>query len=246
MTTTKAIILGADNGTKSLEGTSKILLPICGTPLIKFLISSVEQAGIDNISMVVSPGMEQIAELITPHELFFQTKHLGTGNAVLTAEKNLQPFDGCVLVLLGDTPLIRSETIQKMIDKYEQGADVVVLAFLPTDLRRYGRLVMSEEGLEKIVEYLDASDFERSIRLCNSGAMCLNGQYALELIKKINNDNAAGQYYLTDIVALAKKQGLKIDIVMGSVEELHGINSKEELEAAEELFLKCNNIKGKR
>lgn len=243
---TKAIILGADSGTKSLEGTSKILLPICGTPLIKFLISSVREAGIDDISVVVSPGMEQVADLIAPHELFFQEHHLGTGNAVLTAEKNLQPFDGCVLVLLGDTPLIRPETIQKMIQKCEQGADVVVLAFLPTDLRRYGRLVMCEEGLEKIVEYLDATDAERSIRLCNSGAMCLSGRHALELIKKINNDNAAGQYYLTDIVGLAKKQGLKIDIVMGSVEELHGINSKEELEAAEELFLKCNNIKGKR
>lgn len=246
MTTTKAIILGADSGTKSLEGTSKILLPICGTPLIKFLISSVEEAGINEISVVVSPGMEQIADLIKPHELFFQTEHLGTGHAVLTAEKNLQPFDGSVLILLGDTPLIRPETIQKMLQKYEQGADVVVLAFLPTDLRRYGRLVMCEEGLKKIVEYLDATDTQRSIRLCNSGAICINGQYALELIKKIDNNNAAGQYYLTDIVELAQKQGLKIDIVMGSVEELHGINSKEELEAAEELFLKCNNIKGKR
>lgn len=242
---TKAIILGADSGTKSLEGRSKILLPICGTPLIKFLISTVEQAGIKDISVVISPEMEQVHDLISPHELFIQQQHLGTGHAVLTAEKNLQPFDGCVLVLLGDTPLIRPETLYKMIEKYEQGADIVVLAFLPTDLRRYGRLVMCEEGLEKIVEYLDATDAERSIRLCNSGAMCINGQHALKLLKSINNENAAGQYYLTDIVQLAKKEGLKIDIVMGSVEELHGINSKEELEAAEELFLKCNNIKGK-
>lgn len=236
----KAIILGADKKNSLQSGLPRILQPICGTPMIEFLINSVEEAGIINITVVVSPETDAIKPLITPHETVIQPNPSGTGDAVLRAKKVLKPFNGCVMILYGDSPLIRPETIQKMIDKYKKGTDVVALGFIPSDARRYGRLVMDNKGLKKIVEYKEANDEQRTIRLCNAGAMCINGQYVLDLLKKINNDNNAGEYYLTDIVEIARNQGLKTDLVIGDVEELHGINSQEELEAAEELFLKCH------
>ena len=125
-----------------------------------------------------------------------------------------------------------------MIQKCEDGVDVAVLGFIPDDARRYGRLVMSENGLEAIVEYKDATDAQRAIKLCNSGVMCVNGQYLLPLLKEIDNQNAAGEYYLTDIVAKAKNKGLKRDVVIGDAAELHGVNTPEELELAEEIYKK--------
>lgn len=235
----KAIILGADKKNSMQSGLPRILQPICGTPMIEFLINSVEASGIINITVVVSPETDTIKPLIAPHETVIQSEPLGTADAVLQAKKSLKPFDGCVVILYADSPLIRSETIKKMVDKYKKGADVVALGFIPTDARRYGRLVMDNEGLQKIVEYKEANDEQRTIRLCNAGAMCINGKHILELLKKITNDNKDGEYYLTDIVEIAHNNGLKTDLVIGDVEELHGINSQEELEAAEELFLKC-------
>lgn len=235
----KAVILGADKENRLQSGLPRILQPICGTPMIEFLLNSVEAAGILNITVVVGPDMDALKPLITPHEMVIQPERFGTGDAVLRAKKGLKPFDGCVVILYGDSPLIRPETIKKLIDKYKKGADVVALGFVPTDARRYGRLIMDNDGLAKIVEYKEATDEQRTIRLCNAGAMCINGQYILELLKKIDSDNNANEYYLTDIVEIAKKQGLKTDLLIGDVEELHGINSQAELEAAEELFLKC-------
>lgn len=235
----KSIILGADKKNNLQSGLPRILQPICGTPMIEFLINSIEQVGILDITVVVGPQTDGIEPLITPHQSVVQREPLGTGDAVLCAKKQLKPFDGCVVILYGDSPLIRAETIKKLVDKYKKGADVVALGFIPSDARRYGRLVMDNDGLKKIVEYKEATDEQRSIRLCNAGAMCVNGKYILELLKKINNDNNGNEYYLTDIVEIARSQGLKTDVVIGDVEELHGINSQEELEAAEELFLKC-------
>lgn len=235
----KAIILGADSASKTKDGIPRILQPLCGTPIIRFLLNTVEQAGITDICVVINQGMESVANLITPHKVFTQPFLLGTANAALMAEQELTPFDGCALILFGDTPLIKASTLTNMIEQYRQGADVVVLGFIPTDSRRYGRLIMGDNGLERIVEYKDANDAQRLIRICNSGVMCINGRHILNLLRQVKNDNASNEYYITDIVALARAQGLKVELVMGSNEELHGINSPEELEAAEELFLQC-------
>ncbi|MGN1063495.1 MAG: NTP transferase domain-containing protein [Alphaproteobacteria bacterium] len=235
----KAIILGADPNAKTKNGIPRILQPLSGTPMIRFLLNTLERAGINDICVVINQGMETVGDIITPHKVFTQPFLLGTGNAVLMAQQDLIPFDGCVLILFGDTPLIKASTLTQMINQYKSGADVVVLGFIPTDSRRYGRLIMGDNGLERIVEYKDATDAQRLIRLCNSGVMCVNGRHILNLLKQIKNDNASGEYYITDIVALAHAQGLKIELVMGNTSELHGINSAEELEAAEELLLQC-------
>lgn len=233
----KAIILGADKGIAADE-TPKIFKPICGVPMINVLIKTIENANISDIYVIVNPKAQEMANRLISYNVIPQPAQLGTAHAVLMARNALKPFKGCVIVLFGDTPLISDLTIKRMIDKQAGGADIVALGFIPADSRRYGRLIMGENGLEKIVEYKDASDAERTIRLCNSGVMCVNGQYILELLEKVKNDNSAGKYYMTDIVQIAKQMGLKTDFVMGNAEELHGINSEEELAAAEELFLK--------
>lgn len=234
----KAVILGAGMGTRMHSELPKVLHPICGRPMIDLLLDSVKEAGIDDITVVVGPNMSAVEKVVSPHATVVQKERLGTAHAVLAAEKELDPFDGCVLILFGDSPLILPQTMQKMVASYQEGADVVVLGFIPPDARRYGRLIMDNDGLQAIVEYKDATDAQRAIRLCNSGFMCINGRKAKDLLKQIKNNNAAGEYYLTDIVSVARSQNLKCDVVIGDMDELHGINTPEELETAQEIYLR--------
>lgn len=234
----KAIILGAGMGTRMRSNLPKVLHPICGRPMIQLLLDSVKKAGIEDTTVVIGPNMTTVAEVVHPHTTVIQEERLGTAHAVLAAEKHLEPFNGCVLILFGDSPLILPQTMQKMVQAYREGADVVVLGFIPPDARRYGRLIMDNDGLQAIVEYKDATDAQRAIRLCNSGFMCINGQKIKELLHQIKNDNAAGEYYLTDIVSVARSQQLKCDVVIGNMDELHGVNTPEELEAAQEIYLR--------
>ena len=234
----KAIILGAGQGKRMGSDLPKVLHQICGRPMIQILMDSVRLAGVKDMTVVIGPNMDNVKRAVDPVPTVVQQERLGTAHAVLSAEEILKPFKGCVLVLYGDTPLILPETLMKMIADYQAGSDVVVLGFMPTDARRYGRLVMGRDGLDKIVEYKDATDEQRAIRLCNSGVMCLNGEKALLLLKKIKNENAAGEYYLTDIVALARQEGLKCSVVIGNAEELHGVNTPEELDTAQEIFMR--------
>ncbi len=232
----KAIVLGAGKGTRMGSDMPKVLHPIAGRPMICILLDTLRQSGVSDITVVVGPNMPEVASAVDPVPTVIQQEPLGTANAVLAAQSELTPFAGCVLILFGDTPLVSIETIHRMIQEYQNGAAVVVVGFVPTDARRYGRLIMGPDGLERIVEYKDATDAQRAVRLCNSGVMCVDGKYILELMNKIKNDNAAGEYYLTDIVMLAHQQGLKCDVVIGDVEELHGINTPDELETAQEIF----------
>lgn len=232
----KAIILGADKQTNT-DATPTLLQTINDTPIVHLLTHTIQSAGITDISVVVNTHHKAIKNTLKSCDIFYQPVQLGTGNALLMAQEKLTPFDGCVMIFFADTPLIQLETIKKMLACSQQGADVVVLGFIPTDARRYGRLIIGNHGLEKIIEYKEATDSERTIRLCNSGVMCVNGKYILDLVQKIKNNNSAGEYYMTDIVQTAYQMGLKTKVVMGSPQELHGINSQEELEAAEALFI---------
>ena len=234
----KAIILGAGKGTRMGGDFPKVLYPICGKPMIQILLDTVKKANIQDITVVIGPDMDQVAWAVAPVSTVVQKDRLGTAHAVLAAESQLEPFKGCVLVLFGDSPLIRPQTLRQMIETYENGADVVVLGFMPTDARRYGRLIMGKDGLDRIVEYKDATDEERAVRLCNSGVMCVNGKEILSLLKQVRNENASGEYYLPDIVAIARERGLKCEVVIGDVEELHGVNTPTELETAQEIFMR--------
>ena len=236
--TTKAIILGAGMGKRMGADLPKVLHRICDVPMINILLDTVKKTGVEDITVVVGPNMDNVKEAVNPTKTVVQEERLGTAHAVLAAESEIQPFDGNVLILFGDQPLFLPETLNKMIDKCNSGVDVAVLGFIPEDPRRYGRLIMGENGLDSIVEYKDATDTQRAIKLCNSGVMCVNGRCLLELLKEIDNKNAAGEYYLTDIVEKAKRKGYSRDVVIGDASELHGVNTPEELELAEEIYKK--------
>ena len=234
----KAIILAAGKGTRMKSDTFKVLHPIGNRSMIGHLLDTLKQVQVDETVVVLAPDMDAVKREIAPTPFVIQKEALGTAHAVLAAKDYIQPFDGACLVLFGDHPLFYPETFQKMLDKCENGADVVVLGFTPADPARYGRLIMGADGLDAIVEYKDATDEQRKIGLCNSGAMCINGRCLYDLLKQIDNNNVAKEYYLPDIVKVAKKQGLKVDVGMADAEEVAGANSRHELSLVEAVFQK--------
>lgn len=236
------IVLAAGKGTRMKSDLPKVMMPLCGKPMIRHIIETLEAMNVDKIVPVVSADGAMIAKEVAPYETALQEKQLGTGHAVLSAKEQMKGFDGAVLVIFGDNPIITGETYQMAADKVKEGYAVVVLGFRPADAARYGRLVMENGELKKIVEFKDASDEEKAINLCNSGCMCFDGKTMFELLEAIGNENAAGEYYLTDAVAVARQKGLKCTVVECSPEEVAGANTREEL-ALLESFL--NKRKGK-
>ena len=232
----KAIILAAGKGTRMRSDTFKVLHTIGNRPMISHLLDTLQKVQIDEMVVVLAPKMDAVQKQIAPTPFVIQKQALGTAHAVLAAADYIRPFDGACLVLFGDHPLFYPETFQKMLSKCESGTDVVVLGFTPADPARYGRLIMGKKGLDAIVEYKDATAKQRAIGLCNSGAMCINGRHLYDLLTKVDNDNVAGEYYLTDIVKIAKKKGLKVDIEMADEQEVAGVNCRSELAAAEAVF----------
>lgn len=233
-----AIILAAGKGTRMKSDLPKVMIPVCGKPMIRHIIDTLEELGVDEITAVIAPDGELVRKEISPHKSVVQEKQLGTGHAVLSAKDALKGFDGVVLVVFGDSPMTGKETFQKAIDKVREGSSVVVLGFRPEDAARYGRLKMSGDKLEKIIEYKDATEEERKIGFCNSGIMAFDGRRMFGLLEKIGSNNAANEYYLTDVIAVANGQGLGCSTVEAAPEEVVGANTVEELALLEELFRK--------
>ena len=168
-------------------------------------------------------------------QIVLQSRQLGTAHAVDQARAALQGFSGDVVVLYGDTPFVQPETLERMIAA-RADHDLVILGFQAADPARYGRLVMSGDALEQIVEFKDATPAERAISLCNSGLVACDAATLFDLIAEVGNDNAAAEYYLTDIVALARARGLSATAVTCDESETLGINSRAELATADAVF----------
>lgn len=224
-----AIILGAGKGTRMNSELPKVMMPVKGKPMIKHIITTLENAGIREIVTVISKDGAMVKEATAPYKTAVQEEQLGTGDAVKCAKEALKGFSGPVLVIFGDTPLISKETFLKSAEMIEKGYAVVVLGFRPADSGRYGRLKMAGVELLSIVEYKDASEEERKIDFCNSGCMGFDGRYLFEILAQIGNENAAGEYYLTDAVAAARKMGLKCTAIEGDAKEVASANTREEL-----------------
>ena len=234
-----AVILGAGKGTRMKSDKPKVLMPVCGKPMIVHILDTLKKIPVQNVVTVISPEGQEVAETVHPFQTCVQKEQLGTGHAVNCAKELLQDFNGAVLVIFGDTPLIRKETFTKLITKVEEGYSVVVLGFRPAEAGRYGRLVMKGNDLDSIVEYKDASDDEKKIDFCNSGVMAFDGRYLFDILAKIGNQNAAGEYYLTDAVAVAKKMGLKCTALEGDPCEVASANTLEELAQLEQFYMKA-------
>lgn len=231
------IILAAGQGTRMNSDLPKVLHPIAGAPMLHHAMAA--GTALDPARLVVVTGFG--AEQVTASALAFdpsaqvvlQKEQLGTGHATGIAREVLGDFEGRAIVLFGDTPFIRAETLSQLA---ESTADITVLGFEPADPARYGRLIMNGDQLERIVEYKDATEAERAIGLCNSGVMAAATPLLFELIDALDTNNAQGEYYLTDLPQLARARGLTVRVVTCDETETLGINSRAELAAADRQF----------
>lgn len=232
-----AIVLAAGKGTRMKSLLPKVMHAVAGRPMVLHVLDTVEAIGAERAVVVVGPGMDDVAKAVQPYETAVQAQQRGTADAVKAAKQALGDFRGTVFVLYGDTPLITPETLRHMLDARERAkpaTSVVVLGFRPAVPGGYGRLVVDRAGaLTRIVEAKDASPAELKIGLCNSGVMAVDGALLWELLDKVDNKNAKGEYYLTDIVGLASRRKLRCGVIEAPEEQLLGVNDRVDLAKAE-------------
>lgn len=233
------VILAAGKGTRMRSDLPKVLHKVAGAPLLAHAMASGSSLSPERTVIVTGHGAEQVEaaarEIDEEATCVLQSEQLGTGHAVLQARPALEGFDGDVIVLYGDTPFIRPETLEAMAEA-RKSHDVVVLGFTAADPGKYGRLVMDGDELMQIVEFKDAGLRERAIDFCNSGVISASSETLFSLLDRVGNDNASGEYYLTDIVALAREAGLSATAVSCDEAETMGVNSRVDLAAAEAGF----------
>lgn len=220
------------------SATHKVLHPIAGQPMLLHLLASIQTLAPQKKILVVGAGREQVEAAVSNHgvTVVVQERQLGTGHAVQQAEACFNGFAGDVLILYGDVPLVRPETMRMMLARlHEPDAPLaVVLGFRPQDPGAYGRIISDEQGvIEKMVEFKDADETERVVTLCNSGLMAVRGEDIFALLARIGNSNASGEYYLPDIVMLASGEGRRSAVVETENWEVAGVNSRIELAAVE-------------
>ena len=223
-----AILLAAGFGTRMKSAMPKAMHRIAGRPMLTHLIESC--AGVfDRIVVVVGPGMDALAAIAAPHAVVVQHDRLGTAHAALQAAAHFGTGD--VTVLYADNPLIRPDTLRRLLAERGQ-AGLALLAMRPADPGRYGRVVMDGADVTRIVEWADANEAERAIGLCNAGVLCAPAAAFVGWLRAVT-PSPKGEYYLTDCVALARADGVRVAAVEAPAEELRGVNSRAELAEAE-------------
>jgi bifunctional UDP-N-acetylglucosamine pyrophosphorylase/glucosamine-1-phosphate N-acetyltransferase len=228
------VILAAGQGTRMRSDTHKVLHPIASRPVLLHLLDRVDALGADKRVVVVGKGREQVEAAIAGRkvDVAVQAEQKGTGHAVQQAQGALAGYDGPVLVLYADTPFVEADTLRRMIDRLngEGGPGVVVLASRPDDPLKYGRIILGQgDRIARMVEYKDATEEERAVRLCNSGMMAVRAADLFRWLGKVGNDNAAGEFYLPDIVNIAAEEGREAVVIEGDPYEAAGVNSRAEL-----------------
>jgi len=228
------VILAAGQGTRMRSDTHKVLHPIASRPLLLHLLDRVDGIGAEKRVVVVGKGRDQVQLAVEKRDVtvVHQAEQKGTGHAVLQARETLEGYDGAVLVLYGDTPFVEPETLRRMLDRLDgdDGPGVVVLASRPADPAAYGRIILGEgDKIAKMVEYRDATPEERAVRLCNSGMMAVRSRDLFRWLGEVRNDNAAGEYYLPDVVNIAAAEGREAVVIEADPYETAGVNSRAEL-----------------
>jgi len=228
------VVLAAGAGTRMKSALPKVLHSLAGWPMLRHVLDNVARLKPARVVGVVAPGAKEVAAAFAPHATVVQRRPLGTGHAARAALPALKGHRGPVLVVFGDAPLVTAASMKKLVDACaREKAAVGVLGFKASDPTPYGRLIVREGVLEKIVESRDAVDAEREVDHCNSGVMCLDGALLPELLGGIGNANAKREFYLVDAVAVARSAGHRAIAVEGEEAEFQGINSRAELAAAE-------------
>ncbi len=236
------VVLAAGKGVRMRSDRPKVLHAIAGRSMLAHVLATARSAVPDaKLALVVASGMEAVREearrAASDIEVFEQAAPTGTGNAVLAARPALERHDGDVIVVFADTPLLLPDTLRRLIAALRDGARIAALGFEAPDATGYGRLLLDRQGnVTAIREHADADAAERRVGLCNAGAMAFAVPNLVELLSRIGNGNARGEYYLTDIVAIAAREGLAARPVVCAPEEALGINAREQLAAAEAVF----------
>ncbi len=226
-----AIILAAGLGTRMKSALPKAMHPIAGRPMLAHLIESCSGV-FARIVVVIGPDMPVLAQVAHPHPVVVQRERLGTAHAARQAADLFG--EGEVAVLYGDNPLISATTLRRLLAARQgPGVGLALLAMRPPDPARYGRVIEADGSVARIVEFADASEAERITALCNAGVLCGPASDMAAWLAAVRPDNAKGEYYLTDLVALARAAGRRVVAVEAPYDELRGINSRAELAGAE-------------
>lgn len=240
MTTTPlaAIVLAAGQGTRMKSALHKVLHPVAGRPMLHHLLASVGELAPERTVVVAGARREQVEAAVAPMGVgvAVQAEQLGTGHAVAQAKAVLTGFAGDVLILYGDVPLVSAGTMRRMVERLgaKDRPAAVVLGFRPADPGAYGRVIADADGrIERMVEWKDADAAQRAETLCNSGLMAVRSADLFALLARVGNDNAAGEYYLPDIVMLAAADGRHSAVIETEPGEVAGVNSRAELAAVE-------------
>jgi bifunctional UDP-N-acetylglucosamine pyrophosphorylase / glucosamine-1-phosphate N-acetyltransferase len=232
-----AIVLAAGEGTRMRSALPKVLHAIAGCSLLAHVLRSVAETKVTAAAVVIGPGQETVAaeaeRLLPDAQCFVQHERRGTAHAVLAARAALERKPDDILIVYGDTPLIRAETLSKLRAPLAAGAAVVVLGFRPADPAGYGRLVVKGDKLLAIREEADATEAEKAIGLCNGGIMALAGAHALSILDRIGDNNRKREFYLTDAVEIARSMKLDAAVVEAEEDDVRGINTKAQLAEAE-------------
>jgi bifunctional UDP-N-acetylglucosamine pyrophosphorylase/glucosamine-1-phosphate N-acetyltransferase len=236
------IILAAGKGTRMKNPLPKVLHKIGGETLISHVIKTAMQFGGAKIIPVLSPDMPEVAgevlRINSNAKITHQVNQLGTGDAVKSAIPALSGNEDFVVILYGDTPFVEAQTIEKLITAIEANSKsgISLLGFEKSDENQYGRLVVSGDVVKKIVEFKDASDAEKAIKLCNSGVIAFKGNIIKEVVSKISNNNSKGEFYLTDAIEIAANMGFQCGLITCDEAEVMGINSQIERAEAEKIL----------
>ena len=243
-----AIILAAGKGTRMKSDLHKVLHPLAGRPMLMHLLDSLSEAGVARQVVIVGASGEQVEAAVQDRgvAIAWQQEQLGTAHAALQAKDALADFDGIAIVCFGDTPLLAADTVARLAARLqaEDAPAVAVLGFRPADPAAYGRVIAAADGtMERIVEYKDASPEERAVTLCNSGVTAVRTSDLWRLLAAVGNDNAAGEYYLPDVVGLAIAEGRRAVVIETGADEVAGINSRAELAGVEAAWQAARRIR---
>ena len=236
---TAAIVLAAGAGTRMKSEKPKVAHEVLGKPLVNWVVDAAQEAGIAKIVVVVGHKREQVEPLVAGKaSTVVQEQQRGTADAVLSCKDELAGFDGSVLVLSGDCPLITAQTMRALIQmREERGAAVVVLTMRPADPFGYGRIIRDTKGeVERIVEQKDATPEEAAVGECNSGFYCFDAKALFDALSQVGSDNAQGEFYLTDVLEISRKAGRAVLACEATdVTECLGINTPEQLAEVERI-----------